>query len=209
MYILYIDHVLFPVAPGKIVVKTKTENEVIDLVDGSFTVKVGGVGPKRIEVELLLPMSRYPFASYENGFCDGGYYVDELNRIIGENKPVWFDVYRTFPDMNKTYLTNILVTVDSVEITENAENGMDMTAKVNMTEYRKCETKIVDEKKKKSYRTDAFEAPLTYTVKRGDSLWLICKRFFDDGSMYKSIAELNNIKAPYTLYEGQVIKLRG
>ena len=211
MYMLYIDHVLFPVAPGKIVMETETDNQTISLVDGSFIIKCGGSGLRRISFDLLLPMSRYPFATYEKDFRDGGYFVDELNRIAKENKPVWFDVYRTFPDMNKTYLTNIMVVPEKIEITENAENGMDMTAKVVLREYRSMDTKNVEAKKQGgySYRSNDLEIPYTYTVKKGDSLWKISKKFFDDGARYKEIAALNSIKAPYEIFPGQVIKLRG
>lgn len=211
MYLVYIDHVLFPVAPGKIVTETENDNKVIELIDGSFVTMPGGRGVRKISFELLLPMSEYPFATYEDGFRDGVFYIDELNRMAGENVPVWFDVYRTLPDMNKTYLTNLPVTVDKVSIIENAENGLDMVAKVELREYRSVETKIATEKKNGSYtqRESEYEVPETYTVKSGDSLWTISKKVFGDGEYYTYLAEINSIKKPYTIYTGQVLKLRG
>lgn len=208
MYMLYIDHVLFPVAPEKIVTVTEVGNKTVELVDGSFVSRIGGRGLKKISFELLLPMCQYPFAQYENGFRDAGYYMDELERIVSENKPVWFDVYRTFPDMNKTYLTNMLVLPEKVSVTEDAENGMDMKASVVLCEYRSIETKIVPEKSGYTQREDTYVVPDTYTVKSGDSLWLIAKKELDDADMYTYLARINSIKAPYTIYPGQVIKLR-
>lgn len=210
MYMLYIDHVHFPVAPGRIVTETETDNEVYSLIDGSFVNLLGGKGLRRFTFDLLLPMSEYPFAQYDSGFCDAGFYMDELNRIATENVPVWFDVYRTFPDMNKTYLTNVLVVPEKISIVEDAANGMDIVAKIVLREYRNVETKLCEEKKSTGYaeRVSDFEIPYTYKVKSGESLWLISKKFYDDGAKYTYLAEINNIKKPYTIYAGQEIKLR-
>lgn len=211
MYMLYIDHVLFPVAPGKIVVETENENRTVELVDGSFVTRLGGRGLKKFSFELMLPMSEYPFAVYEDGFKNGVYFIEELDRIAGANTPVWFDVYRTLPDMNKIYLTNVQVVPNKITIVEDASNGMDFAAKVELREYRNVETKLLEEKANKGYseRVSDLEIPETYTVQSGDSLWRISKRFFDDGGKYTYLAEINNIKKPYTIYTGQVIKLRG
>jgi len=46
----------------------------------------------------------------------------------------------------------------------------------------------------------------TYTVKRGDHLMQIAR---DLGLNWLAIAELNNLKSPYILYPGQVLKLPG
>lgn len=211
MYLLYIDHILFPVAPDKIVMETKNENRVVELVDGSFVTRLGGRGLTRISFDLLLPTSEYPFAFYEDGFKNSSYYIDQLKRIARENVPVYFDVYRTLPDMNKIYLTNMEVIIDKVTFVEDATNGMDMIAKIELTEYRNIESKVAAEKYKVTYsdRTNDLQIPDTYTVKSGDTLWLISKKFFDDGSKYTYLAQINSIKKPYTIYTGQVIRLRG
>ena len=49
-------------------------------------------------------------------------------------------------------------------------------------------------------------APNYYRVKAGDTLYSISWRYHLD---YKSVAAANNIKAPYTIYAGQNILLRG
>ncbi len=42
-----------------------------------------------------------------------------------------------------------------------------------------------------------------YIVKKGDCLWNIAKKFYNDGKKYTIIAERNNIKKPYTIYPNQ------
>ena len=50
------------------------------------------------------------------------------------------------------------------------------------------------------------EVERTYTVARGDSLWMIAARLLKDGSRYKEIRELNGMKTD-TIHAGQVLKI--
>lgn len=47
----------------------------------------------------------------------------------------------------------------------------------------------------------------TYTVKAGDTLWAIAKRFYGDGSQYKKIASASGIANPNKIYPGQVLTI--
>jgi len=42
-----------------------------------------------------------------------------------------------------------------------------------------------------------------YTVVRGDTLWSIAKKFYNDGSRYPEIAKANNISNPDLIHAGQ------
>jgi lipoprotein NlpD len=46
----------------------------------------------------------------------------------------------------------------------------------------------------------------TYVVRKGDSLYSIAFRY---GLDYKSLARINGVRSPYTIYAGQSIRLRG
>ena len=46
-----------------------------------------------------------------------------------------------------------------------------------------------------------------YVVKKGDTLWAIAKEQLHDANKWQEIARVNNIKAPYTIRAGQVLKL--
>lgn len=209
MYMLYIDNILFPVAPAKIVTETEFENKAYTLIDGSRVNQSAGSGLKKFSFELLLPMSRYPFAQYEAGFCDAEYYIEHLRRIGREKKDVSFDVYKTYEASGVTYLTSVRVLPEKIVITEDAENGQDVKAQIVLREYRSVETKLAQAKNNGySARSDSYDLPETYTVKKGDSLWLISKKLFGDGAKYKTLAELNSIKPPYTIYVGQKLKIR-
>ncbi len=48
-------------------------------------------------------------------------------------------------------------------------------------------------------------AKTTYTVKKGDSLWAIATKFYNNGSVWNRIADANGIKDPRRLAVGQVL----
>lgn len=48
----------------------------------------------------------------------------------------------------------------------------------------------------------------TYTVKKGDTLSEIAKKYLGSASKYKYLAKINGIKSPYRIYVGQVLKLK-
>lgn len=208
MYMLYIDHVLFPVAPGRIETQAENDNRVIKLIDGSEVNLIGTVGLKKISFDLLLPEREYPFAMYESGFKEAEYYVELIDKIFKENKSVELDIYRTNQSLDKTYLTSMTVLPCHVSFIEDADNGSDIIARLEFREYRKVETRIAEEKKRTYTRIDTYTVPDTYTVKKNDSLWRISKLIFEDGTKYTYLAEINGIKKPYVIYPGQVIKLR-
>ena len=53
--------------------------------------------------------------------------------------------------------------------------------------------------------TKAVTAPAIYTVKRGDTLFSISWRY---GYDHKSLAKINGIKSPYTIYVGQKLQFK-
>ena len=47
---------------------------------------------------------------------------------------------------------------------------------------------------------------LSYTVKKGDSLWKISEKYLGNGNKYKEIKDLNNLSSD-TIYPNQVLKI--
>lgn len=66
------------------------------------------------------------------------------------------------------------------------------------TNTQKAETKVVS--------SNVSTTQQTYTVKKGDCLWSIAKKFYGDGSQYTKIydANTNKIADPQLIYAGQV-----
>lgn len=49
--------------------------------------------------------------------------------------------------------------------------------------------------------------PGKYTVKEGDTLFLIAQNYYGDGYMYNKLAEVNNLSDPSTIEVGQVLEI--
>lgn len=56
-------------------------------------------------------------------------------------------------------------------------------------------------------RTPQKSTATTYTVKSGDTLWGIARRFYGDGMLYAKLAAYNGIKNPNLILVGQVLKI--
>lgn len=111
-------------------------------------------------------------------YLSGNYYVQDLTRQISSNG------YSHSATLIKTDFGKSLKTSTST------------TSK-----------KTTPKKEKKVTSTPkASSAKRTYTVKRGDCLWNIAKRFYGNGSAYTKIydANTNKIANPNLIYPGQV-----
>ena len=94
-------------------------------------------------------------------------------------------------------------------------NGYSHTATLIKTDFGsslKTTTKSKDKKKtktkkeKSSASKDNNKSQRTYTVKKGDCLWNIAKKFYGNGAAYTKIydANTNKIADPNRIYPGQV-----
>jgi nucleoid-associated protein YgaU len=91
--------------------------------------------------------------------------------------------------MRREWLMVLLVVVLLVPV------GCGTTAKASVAEEESGESTSSDTSEK-------------YTVQSGDTLMGISRKFFNGDSQYwDEIADLNDLKAPYTIYPGQELKL--
>lgn len=88
---------------------------------------------------------------------------------------------------------------------------------ITLKEYRETQVRQVKVEVKtatatvqqNTARTDNRTTPKTYTVKKGDCLWNIAKKYLGSGAKYMQIFNLNKdkIKNPNLIYVGQVLAL--
>ncbi|HEX2927697.1 MAG TPA: LysM domain-containing protein [Ruminiclostridium sp.] len=214
-YRLSLGGVQMPIAPSKVETKIKNQNKTMNLIDGNEVNIIKPPGLTEYSFELMIPKMQYPFADYPNGiFQNQQYYLNHFEKLKTDNKPFKFHIeYET--TQNGTFsrkITDVLVSLEEYSIVEDAGNGMDLTISVSLKQYREYKA---DKYKvpsstgtgKAGTSTKKKESPKSYTVKKGDTLWAICKKFLGDGSKYPQIAKLNGIKNPNLIRIGQVIKL--
>lgn len=222
-YKFYMDKVLLPVSPSKMTTKISNKNKTITLInDGEVSIlKMQGL--TEISFDLLLPNVEYPFADYKNGkFKDAKYFLDKFEKLKLNKTSFQFIVSRELPKGKDLFSTNITVSLEDYSIIEDAKEGFDVTASIKLKQYKLFSTKVVQlqttiaassssgvifipAKEEIPPKVNTSTIP-PYTVKSGDCLWNICKRFLGDGSKYSQIAKLNNISNPNIIYSGQVIR---
>lgn len=148
-YIFYLNDIQLPVTPSKLQVKINNKNKTTTLInDGEINI-IKSAGLTDISFEVLLPNSKYPFASYSDGFQPATYYLDKLEKLKSSNKPFQFIVTRTKPNSDYLFDTNIKVSLEDYTISEDAEKfGMDVSVSIKLKQYRDYCTKVITLKDK-------------------------------------------------------------
>lgn len=228
MYNFFMDGVQFPVAPPELSMRINGRNETIVLMNDGEVNVIKKPGLTDIEFEVLLPNVKYPFAVYTNGFQPATFYLDKLEKLKISDKPFQFIVNRMLPNGNLLFDTNMTVTIEDYEIMESAENGFDITVRISLKQYKAYGNKRIVTKPatassntsntsnatttqkavvEQTRPTTGKETPKTHTVKSGETLWAIAKKYLGDGSKYTELAKINKISNPNVIKVGQVIKL--
>ena len=221
-YDFYLGRVLLPVPPEKLQIKINGSNKTIILMnDGEINI-LKNAGLSDIELEFDIPQVRYPYAKYKAGFQNASYFLEQFEKMKQEKKPVSFIVSRSTPGGKPLFDTNIKVSVENYVLTENAKNGFDITVKMKLKQYRYYGLKTASIQETGQNKAPAAKvetkretkeppkASQTYTVKKGDCLWAIAKKFYGNGSLYTKIYAANQGTIggnPNRIYPGQTLTI--
>lgn len=219
-YKCYLFGELMPQTPAKLSVKISGKNTTVTLLNEGEINFLKYPGLTEITLPLVFPMltaSKRP-----------DYYLTLLERAKTQRTTTQFIMTRTTPAGQLLFDTNIKVSVEDYTIEENATNGLDVSVEVKLKQYRDYGTKTVAVKTVEtttSTSTDTTSqttvtiveeretsnAPqtATYTVKKGDTLWGIAKKYYGNGAKYTKIYDANRdqIKNPNLIYPGQVFTI--
>lgn len=219
-YDFYLNKCLLPVAPKKLQMKMKNANKTITLINEGEVNLLKKAGLTEIEFECEIPQVRYPYAVYRSGFQEAAYFLDYFEKLKMDKAPFQFIVSRVLPSGRLLFATNIKVSMEDYGITEDANNGFDLTIKIKLKQYQEYQTKIVNMQTSGSEAiiqetrlAETSPAPVEqqlYTVVEGDCLWNIAKKFYGDGSKYIELYHANQdvIKgSPNFIYPGQILTI--
>ena len=216
MYKFYIDSLLLPITPSKVTIKVNNTNKTMELINGGEINFLRTPGLSQLSLQFSIPQVKYPFAHYENGFQRADVFINKLKELKANKKTFNFNIFRTMPQGKVLFNDALVVSIEDYSLTEDALDGFDITADLTLKVYLRENTIAYQTIKKMEGakvvkvdkpRASDRETPVAYTVKKGDSLWAICKAQLGDGSKFGEIAKLNGIPNPNLIYPGQVIKL--
>ena len=191
------------------------------LLNGEEINIIKSPGLTDISFTVLLPNQQYPFSVYTGGVYMGAqYYLDLFEKLKLSNKPFLFYVIRTDDSGKVVYQGSTsenkqpYYTLESYTIDEDAEQyGVDASVSLSLKQYKSYGTGVgsiqIDTNGSVSSKRDTTskQTAKSYTVKKGDTLWNICKKELGDGAKYKEVAQKNGIASPNSIYPGQVINL--
>lgn len=218
MYSFFIDGMELPIAPQKLTVKIKGNNKTLTLINEGDINFLRAPGLTEITFDAVLPMlGQYSFA---NGYRRPDSYLNKLESLMTDKEPFRFLVSRVSPSGRLLYDTNMKVSLENYTVTEDATKGPDVTVSITLKQYISYSTKTVTvvkpkpEKKpvvqqKKKRETSSAPKVKTYTVKSGDCLWNIAKKYYGNGAQYTKIYNANKgkIKNPNLIYPEQVLTI--
>lgn len=221
-YDVYLSNCLLPVTPEKIQITINNQNKTVNLINEGEINILKKAGLTDIEFEAEIPQVKHPYAVYKDGFQGAGYFFDIFEKLKTDRKPFQFIVCRKTPANKKLLNTNMKVSMEDYKIIEEAGNGFDFKVQFTLKQYRDYGTKTVNikltiskpkasaEPIREMDNSPAPAAAQTYTVKKGDCLWNIAKKFYGSGSKYTTIYNTNRSVVgsnPNLIYPGQVLTI--
>ena len=223
-YEFKLDKIILPVPPSNFQYSIKGNNKKLTSInDGEFLI-LKNAKLSEISFEFMLPNVRYPFAVYKNNtFKNAKFFLDEIEKLKVAKKPFNFTIDRSKPNGTNLYDYKEKVVIDDYTLKEGASQGLDVMVSIKLTQYKEGNFKTVKIEKKKNgkkkiktkKKRQAYNAPMSdgkakiYKVVKGDSLWLIAKKFYGDGSKYKKIKEANKskLKRGNMIFSGQILMI--
>ena len=139
VYDFYIDGVLLPITPARIVTKIGNKNKVVTLINGDELNLLKKPKLTEFEFEFLLPADDFPSVKK---FIKPVEMLEKLEKLKSDNKPFQFIIIRTPTQPNLSNSMNMSVTLESYIIDEDFKNGSDLIVEVKLKQYISLKTKI-------------------------------------------------------------------
>lgn len=201
-YHFFVGELELPYAPSKLSIKVNGNNKTVELINGKELNILKEPKLTEIEFEVELPRGRqYPFA---NELTSTKTYTDYFEKLMLDKLVVPLVITRPNPflrtgiggtirDFESTVLN---VSLENYSIKEDADNAYDVTVSLKFKEYPSYGTaKKVTVAKKKKKKVKTVTKTVTknkkYTVKKGDCLWKISRKYYGTGTKWKTIYNAN------------------
>ncbi len=207
-----------PITPGSLTMNIGSNNKVVTLINEGDINIIKSPSLVEFEFDARFPMRDYPYSRRASNFET---YMNAFTELKTDKKPFTFHVVRTTPDGRGTWGTVRRVTLEDLTIDENADEGDDVIVSFKLKEYKDYGVRTLQVSNSKPTTTSTSETPrntdtkpstpVTYTVKSGDCLWNLAKKYYGNGAEYMKIYNANpNVvkgRSPNELYVGEVLTI--
>lgn len=198
-YEFYIDGLLLPFAPPSIKMSIGANNETATLLNNAEINILKNPKLTEISFEVRIPQQQYPFA---HKLVSAKTYLDKFESLIVNKRVFALVITRTF-GKKQLFSTSMSVTLESYDITEDAEEGFDLLVELKFKKYVSFGTKLLLQNTGKATggsgtvvkgtnkTTKKVTLPRKYTVQSGDSLWTIAQAYYGSSYEWKRIYNAN------------------
>lgn len=191
------DVLTLPITPSSFKMMVGSNNKVVTLINEGDINILKSPSLAEFEFEARFPMRKYPYSRDPLNF---EVYLNKFTAVKTEKTPFVLNIVRTTPDGRGTWATVRRVTLEDLEVNEDADNGDDVIVSFGLKEYK--EYGVVTHKNsaipdttstsdKVRVNDNKATKPEEYTVRQGDTLWGIAKAKYDNGAKWKIIYDAN------------------
>jgi len=192
------DEVLtLPITPSSFTMRVGSNNKVVTLINEGDINILKSPSLVEFEFDARFPMRKYPYSRDPLNFET---YLNKFTALKTEKTPFVLNVIRTTPNGQGTWATVRRVTLEDLEVKEDADEGDDVIVSFNLKEYKEYGV-VVHKNSTKPDTTSTSEKPRAtdnkavkpeeYTVRSGDTLWAIAKAKYSNGVKWKVIYDAN------------------
>ncbi len=201
------EKIQLPVLPSSFEIKNGSKNDSIDIVGlGEITIMQSRTA-LQFHFSSFFPSTKFPGLQVSS-ITEPLILIQKINEWKASKTPIHFIVTACGVD--------IYVTIEDFSYSEQGGDVGTYQYSITLKEYREITIRQVNvlnqnaEVEKGQTRVDNTVKPKTYTVKSGDCLWNIAKKYYSNGSEYKKIYEANKKIIggnPNLIYAGQILTL--
>lgn len=200
---------ILPVLPSEITVSTGLKNNTFDVISMGEIGVIGNNKLKTITISSFFP-KHYSSYCVQSTIPDPYTAVADIETWRDSKRPIRLIITETpiaMPCM-----------IEEFNYREKGGQPGDVYYDLSLKEYKFIQVKQIatdasadgNKVNTANTRPDERQLPDSYTVKKGDSLYTIAKRFYGDGERYREVHNKNRDKIgpdPDLIYPGQVLQL--
>lgn len=206
------EKIQLPVLPEKFTVSIGSKNKSMKVVElGEIVIKQSRPA-YQFSFSSFFPAGQFPGIAADY-FHAPLWYVEKIKGWLESKKPVHIIL--------TNLQVNLYCTIEKFDYYEKGGDIGTIQYSITLKEYREPVIRTVSVSPSASavtrvatvttapVRVNNTTNPRTYTVKRGDCLWNIAKKFYGNGSQYTKIVSANQSifkkRSPNLIYPGEVL----
>ena len=196
--------IALPVKPTDYTVSVSHKNTVTNVIQTGDINLMGKTGLRAVSLSSFFPARDYNFAK---SVGDPLSLVEKIESWRNSGEPCRVVIGRSL---------NMECTIESFSWGEQDATG-DIYYTLSLKEYKRIKIKKAnitvetDPHKQRETKAPETNSGKKYTVKSGDCLWNIAKKFYGNGAQYKKIVDANqqifSKRSPNLIYAGEVLNI--